>query len=229
MKIVIADDLPLFRDSLARVISRVCPNNQLIQVDSFSALEKTLDEHSDVDFVFMDLHIPGNSGLSGVASLRSEKPNIKLAVVSATESPMIVYRTVKLGARGFIPKTADAETFRRAISSVFTDKTWIPDELRTRMSPLSNESFEENQGCDKSECLSEKIASLSPRQFKVLSMISDGQLNKQIAYVLELQEGTVKHHVSLILQKLNVINRTAAANMFNRLKVEKRLNLSLSD
>lgn len=229
MKIVIADDLPLFRDALARVITRVYPNSQLIHVASYSALENVLQKHSDVDFVFMDLHVPGNTGLSGVAALRSERPAIKLAVVSATESPMIVYRTVKLGAKGFIPKTADAETFRRAVSSILTDKTWIPEELKTRMSPLADKSELENQGCDKSECLSEKIASLSPRQFKVLSMISDGQLNKQIAYVLELQEGTVKHHVSLILQKLNVINRTGAANMFNRLKVEKRLNMPLVD
>jgi DNA-binding NarL/FixJ family response regulator len=173
----------------------------------------------------MDLHIPGNSGLSGVASIKKLKEDCQLVVISATESPMIVYRTIKLGAGAFIPKTSEESQFKVALADIFTGKSWIPKVLKTRHgSPLTQPDTTAKK-CDARDCLSEKIASLSPRQYKVLEMISDGQLNKQIAYSLELCEGTVKHHVSLILQKLNVINRTAAANMFNRLKVEKRLNI----
>lgn len=226
MKIVIADDLPLFRQSIAQLVIAKSPHAEIKQVDSFSSLNRYLSDHKDVDYVFMDLHIPGNSGLSGIASLLKLRESCRLVVISATESPMIVYRTIKLGARGFIPKTSEESEFIYAIEEILSNKTWIPKELKTRSgNQLSNDNFKSG-GCNSGDCLSEKIASLSPRQYKVLEMISDGQLNKQIAYDLELCEGTVKHHVSLILQKLNVVNRTGAANMFNRLKVEKRLNLA---
>ncbi|MBV1907787.1 MAG: response regulator transcription factor [Kangiellaceae bacterium] len=224
MKIIIADELPLFRDSLARIVCRIIPNIEVIKVNSFDQLEEQLQAHSDIAMVFMDLHVPGNSGLSAIALLQTDFPKVKLVIVSATESPMIVYRTIKLGGRGFIPKAANQKTFSQAVSAIHTGKIWIPKELKPRELDSHSHSVVPVKTCDKNECLSEKIASLSPRQFKVLSMISDGKLNKQIAYMLELREGTVKHHVSLILQKLNVINRTAASNMFNRLKVEKRLS-----
>ncbi len=225
MKIVIADDLPLFRQSVVKLLLARVPHAEVIEIDSFDSLIEYLTNHADVDYVFMDLHIPGNSGLSGIASVLKLRESCRLVVISATESPMIVYRTIKLGARAFIPKNSEESHFANAIQAIFADRTWIPNELKTRSgNQLSQQSFKTG-GCDSGDCLSEKNASLSPRQYKVLEMISDGQLNKQIAYDLELCEGTVKHHVSLILQKLNVINRTAAANMFNRLKVEKRLNL----
>ena len=225
MKIVIADELPLFRQSVARLVLSRFPQAEIIEVDSYTQLHQCLEQNISIDYVFMDLHIPGNSGLSGIASLLKRWEDCRLVVISATESPMIVYRTIKLGARGFIPKTSDESEFVAAMTDIFNNKNWIPNELKTRSgNQLSQDNFT-NPNCNSNDCLSEKIASLSPRQYKVLEMISDGQLNKQIAYDLELCEGTIKHHVSLILQKLKVVNRTAAANMFNRLKVEKRLNL----
>ncbi len=229
MNIVIADELPLFRNSLVKLVQQKRPNAQFTLLSDFSSLQNHLLNHDSIDYVFMDLHIPGNTGLSGITSIKNLKAQTKLVIISATESPMIVYRTIKLGARGFIPKAAEIEEFNHAMDAIFTNEIWIPKELKTRSgNPLSAEHFE-SRNCDSNDCLSEKIASLSPRQYKVLEMISDGQLNKQIAYRLELCEGTVKHHVSLILQKLNVINRTAAANMFNRLKVEKRLGIQVAE
>lgn len=225
MKLLIADELPLFKDSLVRLAKSVIPNSQITSVSDLSSLRQKLAAESDIKIVFMDLHLPGSFGLSEVAQIQNEFPNTQLVVISSTESPMIVYRTVKLGARGFIPKSASPSMFKQAISAIHTGKVWIPEELKTVSGKEVLASNLESLSCEKSECISEKIASLSPRQFKVLTMISDGKLNKQIAYCLELQEGTVKHHVSLILQKLKVINRTEAANMFNRLKVQETVNM----
>lgn len=218
MKIIIADEQPLFRDALIRVLSQQTSEPEITEVDNFSCLENQLQQNPDIDYVFMDVHITGNSGLSGLATLRLSYPNLNIVIVSASESPMIVYRAIKLGAAGFVPKSGTAEIFADAISAIFTGHVWLPVQLTN---PLENESLSTRR--EDSECLSEKIASLSPRQFKVLSMLSDGKLNKQIAYTLDIQEATIKHHVSLILQKLNVVNRTGAANLFNRLKVEKRI------
>lgn len=218
MKIIIADEQPLFRDALIRVLSQQISEPEIIELDNFTGLEQQLQQNSDIDYVFMDIHISGNSGLSGLATLRLSYPRLNIVIVSASESPMIVYRAVKLGAAGFVPKSSTLEIFADAINAIFTGQVWLPGQL---INPMDNQSLKTR---DKdSECLSEKIASLSPRQFKVLSMLSDGKLNKQIAYTLDIQEATIKHHVSLILQKLNVVNRTGAANMFNRLKVEKRI------
>ncbi len=218
MKIIIADEQPLFRDALTRLLSQQISEYDVIEVDNFAQLEQRLEQNSEIDYVFMDVHISGNSGLSGLTTLRHTHPNLNIVIVSASESPMIVYRAVKLGASGFIPKSSTLEIFADAIGEILSGNVWLPGELKN---PLDNNSLRTRR--EKSECLSEKIASLSPRQFKVLSMLSDGKLNKQIAYSLDIQEATIKHHVSLILQKLNVVNRTGAANLFNRLKVEKRI------
>lgn len=218
MKIIIADEQPLFRDALTRVLLQQTSEPEIIEVDNFTCLEHQLQLNPDIDYVFMDVHISGNSGLSGLAKLRLSYSHLNIVIVTASESPMIVYRAVKLGAAGFVPKSNSAEIFAQAISAIFTGHVWLPDQLKN---PLDNKLLRTRP--EDSECISEKIASLSPRQFKVLSMLSDGKLNKQIAYTLDIQEATIKHHVSLILQKLNVVNRTGAANMFNRLKVEKRI------
>ena len=218
MKIIIADEQPLFRDALIRLLSQQISDAEIIEVDNFADLEQRLQQHSNIDLVFMDVHISGNSGLSGLTTLRHTHPSLNIVIVSASESPMIVYRAIKLGAAGFIPKSCKAEVFVDAIGKIIIGHVWLPEQLNN---PLEN--MPPTNHCRDSECLSEKIASLSPRQFKVLSMLSDGKLNKQIAYTLEIQEATIKHHVSSILQKLNVVNRTGAANMFNRLKVEKRI------
>jgi len=218
VKIIIADEQPLFRDALIRVLSQQTSEPEIIEVDNFVSLEHQLQENPDIDYVFMDVHISGNTGLSGLATLRLSCPHLNMVIVSASESPMVVYRAIKLGAVGFVPKSSNADIFGDAINTIFSGQVWLPKQLKN---PLDDQSLRTRR--EGSICISEKIASLSPRQFKVLSMLSDGKLNKQIAYTLDIQEATIKHHVSLILQKLNVVNRTGAANMFNRLKVEKRI------
>jgi len=224
MKILIADEQPLFRDALRRLLAKQSSISSLREVGHFSELCEQLNANPKTQYLFMDVPMSGNSGLSGITLIKNDYPQLQIVAVSATQSPMVIYRALKLGAAGFIPKTSSAEEFEIAIGQILAGNSWIPRNLNSGIIKQPYQNKLPASQCHKSECLSEKIASLSPRQFKVLSMISDGQLNKQIAYELDLQEGTIKHHVSLILQKLNVVNRTGAANLFNRLQVEKRLN-----
>jgi DNA-binding NarL/FixJ family response regulator len=210
-KIIIADDHPLFREAMKQVLPQVIENCEVLEADSFFELKAQLELHSDVDLVLMDLHMPGNKGFAGLAAIKAEYPAVAVVMVSASDTPKIIHRSFSFGASGYIPKSSSFEVIKKAIAQVMLGEIWMPDELRSEIE-LAN-SAEDNE-------FANKIASLTPQQFKVLSMIADGQLNKQIAYELNIQETTVKHHVSSILRKLNVINRTAAGIMYNQLQVE---------
>ena len=129
MKIIIADEQPLFRDALIRVLSQQISEPEIIEVDNFTGLEQQLQQNSDIDYVFMDVHISGNSGLSGLATLRLSYPRLNIVIVSASESPMIVYRAIKLGAAGFVPKSSTLEIFADAISAIITGHVWLPAQL----------------------------------------------------------------------------------------------------
>ncbi len=213
MKIVIGEQQPIFREGIRAILNSVLADFELIETDNITSLSRVLADHLDIDLVLMDLHIAENTGLSGLKAIKLEHPTLKVAILSATESPIIIYRAIKLGACGYIPKSSSTDFFKQAIGKIIEGERWVPENLSSGFDKTS---------CSE-HCLSEKIASLSPRRFRVLSMISDGKLNKQIAYILYIQEATIKHHVTLILRKLGVINRTGAANMFNRLRVEQKL------
>jgi len=210
-KIIVADDHPLFREAMKQVLPQVIDNCEVLEADSFFQLKDLLELHNDIDLVLMDLHMPGNKGFAGLAAVKAENPAVAVVMVSASDTPKIIHRSFSFGASGYIPKSSPFDVIKSAIAKVMLGEIWMPDELRSEVE-LANLS-EDSQ-------LATQIASLTPQQFKVLSMIADGQLNKQIAYDLNIQETTVKHHVSSILRKLNVINRTAAGIMYNQLQVE---------
>ena len=108
-------------------------------------------------------------------------------------------RCIDFGASGFIPKTTDIETMRAALRSVLEGGTWTPPDVDLK-SPADKDTAD----------IVRRLSSLTPQQVRVLMMLSEGLLNKQIAYELTVSEATVKAHVSAILQKLGVESRTQA-------------------
>jgi DNA-binding NarL/FixJ family response regulator len=210
-KIIVADDHPLFREAMKQVLPQVVDSCEVLEADSFFQLRDLLELHGDIDLVLMDLHMPGNKGFAGLAAIKAENPAVAVVMVSASDTPKIIHRSFSFGASGYIPKSSSFDIIKKAISQVMLGELWMPDDLKSEIE-LAN-SAEDIE-------FAARIASLTPQQFKVLSMIADGQLNKQIAFDLNIQETTVKHHVSSILRKLNVINRTAAGIMYNQLQVE---------
>ncbi|TQV73636.1 response regulator transcription factor [Aliikangiella marina] len=209
-KVIVADDHPLFREAMKQVLPQLIEDCQVIEAESFYQLEQCLADNPDTDLVLMDLHMPGNKGFVGLNLIKSEYPAVAVVMVSATETAQIVHRAFTFGASGYIPKSSPFDVIKTAISSVMLGETWMPEALAREVQIAQSEQDD----------FAEKITSLTPQQFKVLTMIADGQLNKQIAYDLNIQETTVKHHVSSILRKLNVINRTQAGVLFNQLEVE---------
>ncbi len=196
--IAIVDDHPLFRDALKQTLAASFGDLRISEAGSLEDLS-TLIEAGDVDLVLLDLSMPGVQGFSGLIYLRSLSPQIPVVIVSANESPAVIRRCLEFGASGFIPKSLAAAKIREGIAAIFRGEIWVPDGVSLR-------------GGDKSgpAALAARLASLTPQQVRVLMMLGEGLLNKQIAYKLNVSEATVKAHVSAILQKLGVDSRTQA-------------------
>jgi DNA-binding NarL/FixJ family response regulator len=196
--IAIVDDHPLFRDALKQTLAASFTDLRLSEAGSLTDLGAILDA-GDVDLVLLDLTMPGVQGFSGLIYLRSLNPSIPVVVVSANESPSVIRRCLDFGASGFIPKSLPVPIIRKAIATILQGEIWVPPGI----------SLDRVDGVD-TTALVERLATLTPQQVRVLMMLGEGLLNKQIAFHLGVSEATVKAHVSAILQKLRVESRTQA-------------------
>jgi DNA-binding NarL/FixJ family response regulator len=197
-RIVIADDHPLFRDALRQAVASIMPA-QIGEAGTFEELTAQLEQEADVDLILLDLSMPGISGFSGLIYLRAQYSAIPVVVVSASDDVATIRRSMDFGASGFIPKRLGVDALRTAILKVIEGDIWIPPDV-----DLSAAADPEMTR------LRDRIVTLTPQQVRVLMMLSEGLLNKQIAYELGVSEATIKAHVSAILQKLGVESRTQA-------------------
>ncbi|MDF3811477.1 response regulator transcription factor [Rhodopseudomonas sp. BAL398] len=197
--LIIADDHPLFRDALRLAVASVVTPARIGEAGSFEELTAMLEREGDVDLVLLDLKMPGISGFSGLIYLRAQYPAIPVVVVSASDDVETIRRSLDFGASGFVPKRFGVEKLGEAILRVLDGDVWIPPDV-----DLSAAADPEMSR------LRDRLVTLTPQQVRVLMMLSEGLLNKQIAYELGVSEATIKAHVSAILQKLGVESRTQA-------------------
>ena len=198
-RLIIADDHPLFRDALRQAVKVVLRSAKVDEAGSFNDLTAMLERDSEVDLVLLDLSMPGISGFSGLIYLRTQYPAIPVVIVSASDDVATIRRSLEFGASGFIPKRFGVETLRDAILKVMEGDVWVPPDID--MSAAADPETAK---------LRDRLMTLTPQQVRVLMMLSEGLLNKQIAYELSVSEATIKAHVSAILQKLGVESRTQA-------------------
>ena len=207
-RLVIADDHPLFRGALREAVTGLFDSGDIAEAGSFDEISKLLDRNNDVDLVLLDLAMPGVRGFSGLMYMRAQYPGIPVVIVSGNDDPAVIRRCMDFGASGFIPKTLGVDQMRKAIERVIGGGIWTPPDI-----DLSAKSD------DDSAAILARLASLTPQQVRVLMMLSEGLLNKQIAYELSVSEATVKAHVSAILQKLGVESRTQAVIAASKIEV----------
>ena len=207
-EILIADDHPLFRTALHQAVTMGLGSDvRLVEVASIAELEAQLAAKADWDLVLLDLNMPGAYGFSGLVLLRGQYPQIPVVMVSAQEEASIMVRSREFGASGFIPKSSSMEDIQKAVRAVLEgDVSWPP------------QAFEPVQVSAEAKAASEGLASLTPQQFRVLTMVCEGLLNKQIAYELGVSEATIKAHVTAIFRKLGVRTRTQAALLLQQLE-----------
>jgi DNA-binding NarL/FixJ family response regulator len=205
--ILIVDDHPLFREALKHALLGGFEAVTIQEAGSLDDAAKLLDQDPDFDLVLLDLKMPGVQGLTGLAYLRAQYPAAPIAVVTASEEDHIVRRALDLGASGFIPKSSSIDTIKHAVTAVLGGEVWAPKDMQAS-SPKDLEG----------DALAKKLATLTPQQVRVLMMLREGLLNKQIAYQLGVSEATIKAHVSAILTKLGVGSRTQAVIAAGRIE-----------
>jgi DNA-binding NarL/FixJ family response regulator len=196
-RIIIVDDHPLFRAALRQTLLAGDADTIMEEAGDLAALDAALAADRDCDLVLLDLNVPGAHGFSGLLLLRAQYPEVPVMVVSAVDDAGVVQRAFELGVAGYLGKSTDPAEIRRAIAQVLAGDIYMPAGAEAAApDPQSN--------------LLHRLASLTPQQVRVLMMLKDGLMNKQIAYALSISEATVKAHVSAILQKLGVESRTQA-------------------
>ncbi|MCI4567178.1 response regulator transcription factor [Lysobacter sp. CFH 32150] len=209
--LLIADDHPLFRAALRGAAADAVADLQVREADSLDGVLAVLESEPDIDLVLLDLHMPGNHGLAGLAAVRAQYPGVAVVVVSANDDPRVVRRALDHGAAGYLPKSSGLDELRNAIRTVLACEQWLPATLRSSAARAQSSTHDAN--------LAARLASLSPQQFRVLVLVAEGLLNKQIADRLDVQERTVKAHLTAIFERLGVRNRTQAGVVLRELEL----------
>ena len=209
LTILIADDHPLFRGALRQAFSGLADESEIIEASDFDQAKAKLIEAGEADLVLLDLRMPGASGLSGLVSLRGIAPDVPIIVVTASDDSETIRRSLELGASGFISKSAGLDEIRAGIETVIAGGVCMPDQID--LDTEGDPEISELMNC---------LKALTPQQTRVLSMLAEGLLNKQIDYELGVSEATVKAHVSAVLQKLGVDSRTQAVIQLSKIGLE---------
>lgn len=196
MTVLIADDHPLYRQALAMAVSRVAPEERVLEAGTLNAAARHVGETDDLSLILLDLKMPGAVGYSGIALLHAERPTVPILVVSSAEGENAASEVRSFGAVGFINKNGELDAMENAIGGALAGK-------RPTAPPVA--------ASDSEAGVRETVAGLTPTQLKVLLAVVEGQLNKQIAWNLGISEATVKGHMTAIMRKLDVGNRTQAA------------------
>jgi DNA-binding NarL/FixJ family response regulator len=211
-RVLIADDHPLVVGGLRQAVLAAAPKAEIAVANDFDSMVAALEASPDTDLVLLDLAMPGVRGFSGLLFLRSEHPSTPVVVVSGNEDRAVIRHCMEFGAAGYIPKSNSLDTMRVAIGQVVDGGRWTPPDFDPRAEPNRESS-----------AMARRLASLTPQQVRVLMMLSQGLLNKQIAYELTVSEATVKAHVSAILQKLGVESRTQAVILATKIESAQEL------
>jgi len=219
IRIVIGDDHPLVQAALQSALASVLADLDVVACQSLDEVLAALAERpQEIDLVLLDLTMPGIEGFAALFVLLAQYPTVPVAIISARQDATTIRRAIAYGASGYIPKSLSLPAMADAIMKILAGEIWMPPNIGGRGSV---------QAADME--LAARLASLSAQQLRILAMIVEGRLNKQIAGELDIAEQTVKGHVSTILRKLGVGSRTQAAVLAERLSFGRQASDRASD
>ena len=205
MKILIADDHNLFLKGLEFVLQSNFQQATIKTASDYTGLFALLKTETDASLIITDLAMPGSNSLSGIEEIRRLAADTPVIILSAVFDKKVIQKTLDLGVAGYIPKASPNNEIIEAINTVLAGGIYVPSELLKKNEEIFQSLIEidnDDNAIDKNN--------FAPRQKDILQLIVSGLSNKQIAYELNLSEGTVKFYITAILKKLNVYNRTAA-------------------
>lgn len=209
--VLVADDHPMFREALASTLKSLDDRVDVLESGSFGEAVEQVSAGADIDLILLDLRMPGMNGVKGVRSLRVRRPDIPVAVISALADSYVMRECFDAGAVAYIPKSLSRDAIISAIATILDGGTYAPTEgIETG---IGVQDIKDDVLDDAIRC---RFELLTNQQRKVLELMSEGKLNKQIAYITNVQITTVKAHVSSLLQKLGVSSRTQAVILYQK-------------
>ena len=206
--ILVVDDHPLFCDALELTLRSVMPATQVKTADTLTRALELIAEGPAPRLVALDLNLPDVAGLDGVLEMCRVTGDAPVLVVSSMDDARLVSSVMAAGAAGFVPKHSPRATLEAAINAIKDGNTFLPQGF----------SKDADSPRDEVEEAVERLSLLTAQQSRILQLICEGKLNKQIAYDLSIAETTVKAHVTAIMRKLGVQSRTQAVLVSQRAK-----------
>ncbi|MCK5166588.1 MAG: response regulator transcription factor [Rhodospirillaceae bacterium] len=200
MRILLADDHTLIRENLSEFLEKLEPGVTVIEAESFDQAQKLASGSGKIDLIILDLMMPGMDGLNGLKSMLKQYPEVPIVMFSGTAKNEVIADAMKMGARGFIPKTINGKAMRNAIRLILSGDTYTPPSDLTDAMQISNDAPIDNG----------PIKDLTAREREILILLTEGHPNKQIARLIGLKEITVKVHLQSVFRKFGVSNRTQA-------------------
>lgn len=195
---LVVDDHPLFCDALELTLRTAAQFGEITTADTLSKGLELLKDRGRHDLIVLDLNLPDVTGLEGLIRLRTQAPETPVIVVSSMAENAMISAAMEAGASGFVPKHSPHGEFRTALDAILGGQTYLPESfVECEVSP------------DRSDAVT-RLSTLTAQQARILELVCDGKLNKQIAYELSIAETTVKAHVTAIMRKLSVQSRTQA-------------------
>ena len=212
MKILIADDHELFLNGLSFILKENINSPEITTANCYTDVFNILEENKNFDLIITDLAMPGSDWFSALSKIHKKAPETPIVVISAVFDKEILQKTLDIGVSGYIPKTSSNNLIISAINLVLAGGIYVPhDLLYTNISKSTNilNPLKKLDQISENEPQSER-KKLTERQIDIIKCIASGLSNKEIAYKLNLTEGTIKVHITIILKILNVKNRTSA-------------------
>ncbi|MGB1034443.1 MAG: LuxR C-terminal-related transcriptional regulator [Primorskyibacter sp.] len=195
---LVVDDHPLFCDALCMTLSTVASGIEISTAGTLAQAVRYVST-TDVDLIVLDLNLPDVDSLDGVVHMRTMAPKSALLVTSSMTDDAMVSGVLRAGADGFVPKHADRQVFATAVAAVCAGARYVPTGY-----------IEPGTADGPTDDILNRMAALTQQQSRILALICQGKLNKQIAFDLSIAETTVKAHVTSIMRKLGVQSRTQA-------------------
>lgn len=199
---LIVDDHPLFCDALSMTLRAVAGFDRIETADRLETALARLDLLPLPDVIVLDLNLPDVNGLDGLIRLRATAGEVPVVVVSSLADNRVIGAALRAGAVGFVPKHSHRDVFKAAFEAIREGNGYVPEGFVPQADPNAPASQRE-------EAIA-RLSLLTRQQAKILQLICEGKLNKQIAYDLSIAETTVKAHVTAIMRKLGVLSRTQA-------------------
>jgi len=212
MRILLADDHPLFREGVKPVLKKLDRHLDLIEAVDYPSAFAAIHACHDVDLALLDLNMPGMLGLEGVWRFRTAFPQVPVVVLSAAENVQDIQHLLSMGVLGYITKSLSSERILSALRLVLSGDVYLPPTLVMTTAPEAPPA-----------ATALPPVELSDRQIQVLRELAKGLSNRQIAEALAITEGTVKVHMACIYRALKVHNRTSAIVVAQQMGLHKQL------